>query len=111
MGNRDKIKYGVLEEVIEETVEEELTTTLEVDDVVEYDVVEEVVTERVQLLYPAKVKRTGQSSGQHYVWEKPGDIVEVFKEDVPALMLSKIGGRSCCAGSPGRNGNYLFRVV
>lgn len=92
-----------------ESVQEELDA-LEVDNTVEYDEVEEVVTERVQLRYPAKVKRTGQSSGKQYVWNGPGDIVEVDKEDVPALLLSKIGGRGCC-GSSGRNGNYLFQVV
>ena len=100
MGKRSEV---YVERIIDED-------PLEVEEVVEYHEVEEIVTERVQLLYPAKVMRVGQVSGKQYVWSSAGVILDVLKEDVPQLLLSHIGARGCC-GSSGGNGNKLFQVV
>jgi hypothetical protein len=83
---------------------------LEVEEVVSYDEVVEVETERVQLVYPARITRIGQTSGKEYVWDKAGAIVDVLKEDVPQLLKSHIGTVGCC-GSSKRGGNMLFQVV
>jgi len=93
--------------ITERSVEED---ALEFEELVEYHDIEEVATERVQLLYPAKVSRIGQVTGKQYTWNKSGEILDVFKEDVPALLNSRIGSTGCC-GSSGRNGNPLFPVV
>jgi len=93
-----------------EVLVERNVDSLETEEVVSYDEVVEVGTERVQLVYPAKITRTGQVSGKEYVWQQAGAIVEVFKDDVPQLLKSKIGSTGCC-GSSKRGGNLLFQVV
>lgn len=66
-------------------------------------------TKRLQSVFSAHLKLTGQTSGKLYEWAKAGDIVDVFVEDVDGLLQKRIGNSSCCGGSQG--GNLLLKIV
>ena len=55
-------------------------------------------TVRVMLLHPGKVRFTGTVTGQRYIWNGAGTVIEVDKEDVEGLL--KKNSRSCvtCSG-------------
>lgn len=64
---------------------------------------------KVQNLFPARVKRTGQVTGEQYVWNGPGTIVEVDARDVEDLLASKVGTTSCCGSNA--KGNKVFALA
>ena len=95
--------------LVEEKVEW-LDDPLEVDTVSSYD--EEVIAQERVLLqskFPAKIRLTGLVTGEQYVWENAGSVVEVASEDVPNLLEKKVGRTACCGGTS--RGNKLFLVV
>lgn len=61
----------------------------------------------IQSLFPAHLKYIG-TSGQEYEWQKAGDIVNVFEEDVPTLLSKRIGRNSCCGVRS--EGNFPFQI-
>jgi len=56
-------------------------------------------TVRIMLLHPGKVRYTGTITGQRYIWDGAGTVIEVDKEDVVELL--KKNSRSCltCSGT------------
>jgi hypothetical protein len=53
----------------------------------------------IRSLYPARLKYEGRISGKLYEWAEAGSVVEVCSEDVPDLLLKKIGSGGCCGSS------------
>lgn len=54
----------------------------------------------------AKVKLQGAVTGEFYIWEKAGAVVEVDERDAPDLLAKKLGEKHCCGGGP----TMLFEI-
>lgn len=63
---------------------------------------------RVTNKFPARLMYKGQVTGQLYIWEQAGAIVDVDARDLPELLSKKIGETSCCGSS--QRGNSLFEI-
>ena len=59
-------------------------------------------------LLDARLVYTGQVTGQQYVWNKAGSIVEVDAEDSKILLAKRIYG-SCCGNSI--DGQPIFQIT
>ena len=62
---------------------------------------------RVTSKFPAKLMYEGQVTGQLYVWERAGAVVNVDVRDVPDLLSKQIGG-GCCGNR--QQENSLFEI-
>jgi hypothetical protein len=56
----------------------------------------------------AKIKVTGMYSGQEYVFDGAGSVVDVDERDVEWMLGKRQGERQCCGGSG--NGNAVFAL-
>lgn len=61
---------------------------------------------RVQLAIDANVKVVGSVTGNRYVFNGAGSVVDVDERDVDNLLEKRQGGRRCCGGTG--YGNQMF---
>ena len=59
-------------------------------------------------LLDARLVYTGQVTGQQYVWNKAGSVVEVDAEDSKILLAKRIYG-TCCGNS--KDGQPIFQIT
>ena len=64
---------------------------------------------KLQLRIDAKVKLSGSVTGELYIWERAGAIVEVDEKDSLELLNKRLGKKSCCGGS--RDGLKVFELI
>ena len=64
---------------------------------------------KVVLCIDAKMKVTGEYSGQEYLFERAGSIQDVDTRDVEWLLSKRQGGRRCCGG--GEEGLQVFQLA
>lgn len=69
----------------------------------------EYKTVLVQLGIDAKVKVTGYVTGNSYLFNGAGSVVDVDERDVQNLLEKRQGGRQCCGGTD--YGNAMFSLV
>ena len=81
--------------------------TLADEEVVEYTNIEQSVV-RVRSKYPARIKHIGQVTGQQYVWNSPGDVIEVSARDWDSMKAKRVGKTPCCGASG--NENFMFEL-
>ena len=62
----------------------------------------------IQSLHDARLVYTGQVTGQQYIWNTAGSIVEVDTEDSILLLAKRIYG-TCCGNS--KDGTAIFRIA
>ena len=66
-------------------------------------------TKKIQLLVDAKLKATGYVTGNSYVFNGAGSVVDVDERDVEQLLEKRQGGRQCCGGTG--VGNAVFSLA
>jgi hypothetical protein len=63
----------------------------------------------VQSLIDAKIIATGYVTGNSYVFNGAGSVVDVDERDVENLLSKRQGGRQCCGGTD--YGNAMFTLA
>ena len=66
-------------------------------------------TVAVQSLIDATIKATGYVTGNSYVFNGAGSVVDVDERDVEQLLEKRQGGRQCCGGTG--FGNAVFSLA
>ena len=64
---------------------------------------------QVQLMIDAKVSVKGHVTGNSYVFNGAGSVVDVDETDVENLLEKRQGGRQCCGGTG--FGNQMFSLA
>ena len=77
--------------------------------VVEKTSAQSIIRVTIRSLFPAKMRYTGQVTGEPYEWAQAGSVVSVRIEDAPYLLSKKIGSTGCCGA--GNGGNTLFELL
>lgn len=68
-----------------------------------------VHTRAVVSLIDARIKVTGKYSGQEYLFEKAGSVINADERDVEWLLSKRQGERQCCGGT--EKGNKVFDLA
>ena len=71
--------------------------------------VEEIHRVKIALCIDARMRVTGKYSGQEYLFEKAGAVVDVDATDVEWLLEKRQGERQCCGGT--EPGNRVFQLA
>lgn len=64
---------------------------------------------QVRLMIDAKVSVTGYVTGNSYVFNGAGSVVDIDETDVENLLEKRQGGRQCCGGTG--FGNQMFSLA
>ena len=78
--------------------------------------IETVVVPKPEITYVRLVSRldaklyvTGKYSGQEYLFDGAGSVVDVDSRDVEWMLAKRQGERQCCGGDP--TGNIVFALA
>jgi hypothetical protein len=96
-------KYSKLEDFVEEP-KEQIEFIKEVP-----RLKSENTTVALKLMIDAKVNVTGYVTGNSYVFDGAGSVVNVDERDVESLLNKRQGGRQCCGGTD--FGNAVFSMA
>jgi len=56
----------------------------------------------------SRVKLPGSITGELYIWERSGAVVEVDERDAPVLLEKRLGDNACCGSG---NKNFVFEIM
>lgn len=55
----------------------------------------------------ARIKIPGAVTGELYIWERAGAVVDVDERDAPGLLAKTLGSGRCCGSA---NKNVIFEI-